>query len=431
MHVFFSGIGGAGIGPLALIAKQAGYEASGSDAKDSSYISYLRSRGINDIYIGQSREQIAEIHAKEPIDWFVYSSALPRDNPDHPELAFCQQNNIKATRRDDFLNQIIKDKNLKMIAVAGTHGKTTTTAMAIWLFKQLGIPVSYSVGAKISFGDMGQFDPASHYFIYEADEFDRNFLSFYPELSLITGLDWDHPDIYPSREAYYEAFQEFIDQGEHTVLWHDDAERLGLDGQANLTILDEHDPLVEEQLKLPGHVNRLDAWLVAHALQTTIDKPLDDILAKLNGFPGVSRRFEQLAPNLYTDYAHTPSKIRGALQLAQEVAGSNVVVIYEGLHNTRQHFIKDELADLFDGVKQLYVVPSYLAREDKDLELLTPEKILDLLSNSTKEHAQAAGLNDELAEKIKIHTQQGDLVLCFSAGGASSLDEWLRQKFVS
>ncbi len=431
MHVFFSGIGGSGIGPLALIAKQAGYEVSGSDAKDSPYINYLRTKGINDIYIGQTAEQIAELHSKNPIDWFVYSSALPRDNPNHPELVFCQQNNIKATLRDELLNQIVKDRRLDIIAVAGTHGKTTTTAMSIWLFKQLQIPVSYSVGAKISFGDMGEFDPASRYFIYEADEFDRNFLSFYPEVALITGIDWDHPDIYPTRESYYEAFNEFIGQSQHSVLWHDDAEKLGLDADENLTILDDKDPQIDERIKLPGRVNRLDAWLVAQGLGPLVDKSPDEIIAKLDQFPGVSRRFEQLLPNLYTDYAHTPPKIRGALQLAQEVAGNNIVVVYEGLHNTRQHFIKNELASLFDDVKQVYVVPSYLAREDKDLELLTPQKMLDLLGNSARSHASAAELNDELVENIKKHTDQGDLVLSLSAGGSGSLDEWLRQKFPS
>jgi UDP-N-acetylmuramate--alanine ligase len=164
-------------------------------------------------------------------------------------------------------------------------------------------------------------------------------------------------------------------------------------------------------------------------LQSILDRPLDELLAKLNKFPGVSRRFEQLAPNIYTDYAHTPPKIRGALQLAHEVADDNVVVVYEGLHNTRQHFIKDELANLFDGLKRLYIVPSYLAREDKDLELLTPDKMLDLLSANTKPNARAAELDDELAARINQHASQGDLVLCFSAGGAGSLDEWLRKKF--
>ena len=429
MHVFFSGIGGAGIGPLALIADQAGYEVSGSDAKDSGYIQYLKQNGIGDIHIGQTTEQIAKVHADKPIGWYVYSSALPMTDPEHPELKFCEQNGIKATKRDELLNKIIKDKNLDLIIIAGTHGKTTTTAMAVWLFKQLGIPVSYSVGAKISFGDMGHYEQHSKYFIYEADEFDRNFLSFYPDTSLITGIDWDHPDIYPTREAYYEAFIEFIGQSTKTTVWHDDAEKLGLNANEDLRILDNHDPAIDARIRLTGHVNRLDAWLVAQGLQTIAQKPIDELIEKMKDFPGLARRFEELAPNIYSDYAHTPPKIRGALQLAREIADDNVVVVYEGLHNTRQHFIRDELADLFEGVKKLYIVPSYLAREDKNLDLLTPDKLLNLLSNSVREHSETAGLNESLIEKIKQHAAQKDLVLCLSAGGAGSLDEWLRREF--
>lgn len=438
MHVFFSGIGGTGIGPLALIAKQAGYEVSGSDAQPSGYIDYLKQHGISDIHIGQTPAQIQKVHELNPIDWLVYSSALPRTMPNHPELVFGKQNHIKTTKRDDFLNAILSQKQLKLIAVAGTHGKTTTTAMAIWLFKRLSLPISYSVGAKLSYGEMGQLEPDSHYFIYEADEYDRNFLNFHPEIALITGLDWDHPDIYPTRQAYYEAFSEFIDQSNQTVLWHDDAEKLGLEANENSMIIDEKDPQIDKNLSLAGHVNRLDAWLVAKALRPMLDRPFEELLTKLNDWPGISRRFEQIANNIYSDYAHTPAKIQGALQLAQEVsraagseqAGDNkVIVVYEGLHNTRQHFIKDKLADLFDNVKQLYIVPSYLARENPDLELLTPERILNLLSISTKRHAVAAKLNQELADKIKQHASQGDLVLCLSAGGAGSLDEWLRQHF--
>lgn len=429
MHIFFSGIGGTAIGPLALIAKQAGYEVSGSDAANSQYIDYLRDKGIGNIHIGQSSEQIRQAHIRKPIDWFVYSSALPKTDPNHPELLFCQENNIKATKRDELLNQIIKDKNLKLVAIAGTHGKTTTTAMAIWLFNELGLPLSYSVGAKLSFGEMGCYDPASQFFIYEADEFDRNFLSFYPEISLITGLDWDHPDIYPTRESYDQAFTEFIGQSQHSMLWRDDADKLGLSADSDLSIIDAKDPQIDQRVKLAGRVNRLDAWLVANALETILGKDFEYLVAVLNKFPGVSRRFEQIAHNLYTDYAHTPPKIRGALQLAHEVAGTNVVVVYEGLHNTRQHFIKDELANLFDGVKELYVVPSYLAREDKNLELLTPAKILNLLSISIKDRSHASTLDDELKQSIQKHLDSGDLVLSLSAGGRGSLDEWLRQNF--
>lgn len=433
MHVFFSGIGGTGIGPLALLAHQAGFNVSGSDKQDSQYVAYLRKQGVTDISIGQSRETIAAVHAQNPIDWFVYTSALPLENPDAPELKFCQEQHIKMSKRDEFINLILEEKSLKLIAIAGTHGKTTTTAMTIWLLKQLGIPVSYSVGAKMSFGDMGHYEPGSEYFVYEADEFDRNFLSFNPYLSLITGIDWDHPDIYPTRESYNAAFVKFLEQTDHAVLWQADVQRLGLNPTASASqlVLDETEPAINSDLHLPGLVNRLNAWEVAHAVQIITDKPLDELLGHLDTFPGVARRFEQIVPGLYTDYAHTPPKIQGALQLAHETAGENVVVVYEGLHNTRQHFIKEDLKHLFDSAKQLYIVPSYLAREDKSLELLTSEDLKGLLDHETQTRSEAAELNDALETNIRRHLKAGDLVLCLTAGGGHSLDEWLRKTFVS
>lgn len=428
MHIYFSAIGGTAIGPLALIAKQAGYDVSGSDKQDSQYIRQLRKQGITNIHIGQSREAIAKIHNEKPIDWFVYSSALPIDTPDHPEILFCQEQGIKMSKRDELLNQILSDKQLKLIAIAGTHGKTTTTAMTIWLFKQLGIPVSYSVGAKIADWDMGHFDASSKYFVYECDEYDRNFLSFEPQLSLITGVDWDHPDIYPTREDYYAAFCEFIEQSVHTYAWEADAEQLGLQSSDSVRILQFED--YARQFTLAGEVNRRNAALVAQSIADLLGHDsLNTVMETLNAFPGVSRRFEQLVPGLYTDYAHTPAKIRGALQLAHEVAGDNVVVVYEGLHNTRQHFIKDELVHLFDGVKKLYIVPSYLAREDTNLKLLTPDDLKLLLSTEAQTFTEPAQLDARLAKTIARHIDNGDTVLCLTAGGGGSLDEWLRQEF--
>ncbi len=430
MHVYFSGIGGAGIGPLALVAKQAGYEVSGSDASDSSYLKYLTSQGITDVHVGQSAEKLAEVHARRPIDWFVYSSALPKTDPNHPELKYVTENGIRASKRDEFLNQILADKKLKLVAIAGTHGKTTTTAMAIWLFKQLGVPVSYSVGAKISFGEMGEYAEGSEYFIYEADEYDRNFLAFHPYMSLVTGIDWDHPDVYPTREEYYDAFSRFIGQSQHAALWQSDIDRLKHTPTDHQMVLNEDDPQINNQLRLLGLVNRQNAWMAASGLQPILNKPVAELAEKLNDFPGLSRRWEQIAPRIYSDYAHTPGKIRGALQLAHEVAGENVVVVYEGLHNLRQHFIKDELKDLFDDVKQLYIVPSYLAREDPKLPTLSPEDIKNLLSQKAQAKASGVALDEKLKENIKRHAAGGDTVLCLSAGGAGSLDEWLRQEFV-
>ena len=430
MHVYFSGVGGTAIGPLALIAHKAGFDVSGSDKQHSLYIDYLARHGVANIHIGQSYEQMAEVHSKQPIDWFVYTSALPIENPNAPELQFCKDKGIKATKRDDFLNKLLQEKHLKLVAIAGTHGKTTTTAMAIWLFKQLGIPISYSVGAKMSFAEMGDYDPASEYFVYEADEFDRNFLAFEPHLSLITGLDWDHPDIYPTRESYNEAFEQYLSQSDSNILWKNDMDYLNLDPSDSDVVLGQDDPLLKK-LTLPGLVNRQDALLVAKGVEQLTGKPIDELIQYMNRFPGVARRFEQIIPHLYSDYAHTPPKINGALQLAHEMAGNNVVVVYEGLHNTRQHFIKNELKNLFDDVKQLYIVSSYLAREDPNLALLSPTDLKNLLSDTSQKHTVPSNLDENLKEAIGSHIDKGDLVLCISAGGGGSLDEWLRKTFTA
>ncbi len=433
MHIFFSGIGGTGIGPLALIAKQAGFDVSGSDKQNSAYISYLRDQGITDIHIGQSGAAIAEVHRAKPIEWYVYSAAVAIEQPDSPEFSFCRTHDIRLTLRDELINRILKDKQLELIAVAGTHGKTTTTAMMVWICHQLNIPVSYSIGGKIPFGDMGHYQPGSHYFIYEADEFARNFLAFHPSLSIVTGIDWDHPDIYPTRESYNAAFLEFMSQTSRAVMWNTDASLLRLPVSPNRLILRKDEPAIEKYIRLAGQVNRQNAWQAAQAVVMLFDVPIDQALAIANAFPGVSRRFEQIkgtsTGRLYSDYAHTPPKIRGALQTAKEVAGSDVVVVYEGLHNSRQHFIKDDLNHIFDEVKQLYIVPSYLAREDPDQELLTPQKLRLLMSPAVEAKCLAAELNDRLKANIQKHLDAGDLVLSLSAGSTGSLDEWLRLQF--
>lgn len=254
-------------------------------------------------------------------------------------------------------------------------------------------------------------------------------MAFHPRLSIIAGVDWDHPDIYPTRESYYQAFRDFLGQSEKAVLWDGDAERLGLEAADNQLVMDDEDQQINERLHLAGKVNRLDAWLVAHAATQITGKPLDELLPILDKFPGVGRRFEQIIPNLITDYAHTVPKIRGALQSAQEVAGENVVVVYEGLHNTRQHFMKQDLKHLFDGVKKLYIVPSYLAREDPNLPLLTPQNLKELLNPVTQARTEPAALDEALRDNIRRHLDAGDLVLCITAGGGNSLDEWLRQTF--
>lgn len=431
MHIYFSGIGGAGIGPLAQIAHQAGYRVSGSDKQDSRYIAYLKKHGLSGIHIGQSREAIAAVHDKNPIDWFVYTSALPLENPDAPELLYCREQNIKISKRDELLNQILADQKLKLIAIAGTHGKTTTTAMTVWLFKQLGLPVSYLLPAKTSFAEMGEFDKKADYFIYECDEFDRNFLAYEPAISLITGVSWDHHEIFPTREDYQAAFREFIDQSAHTFMWEEDAAYLSLGDSTILNVLSIDEEGVG-QLKLLGQYNRLDAWLAIQAAHRATRQTINKLIEIMNRFPGLSRRMEKIAPSLYSDYAHTPEKIRGAMSVATEMAaetGQNVIVVYEPLTDRRQHYMIDDYQDCFDGASKLYWLPSYLAREDPKQRIIPPIELITRLADPSI--AEAAERNEHLKQTIKRHLKAGDMVICMAGGGGGSLDDWLRQEFVS
>ncbi|HSW37797.1 MAG TPA: Mur ligase domain-containing protein [Candidatus Saccharimonadales bacterium] len=431
MHIYFSGIGGTAIGPLALIAKQAGFEVSGSDKQTSQYIEYLKKHGITNIHIGQDRQAIAVVHQKRPIDWFVYTSALPLENPDAPELAYCAEQGIKTSKRDEFLNHIFQTKGLKLLAIAGTHGKTTTTAMVIWLFKQLGMPFSYSVGAKIPFGDMGQFEPQSEYFVYEADEFDRNFLAYEPHISLITGVSWDHHEIFPTREDYQAAFREFIGQSQQVFLWQEDADYLAVEPGPVITSLDSSEILdAKHKIKLVGLYNRLDAWLAVQAVHYVTKKPVEELLKHINRFPGLQRRMEQIIPGLYSDYAHTPEKIRGAMSVATEMAadaGRKVIVVYEPLTNRRQHYMLDDYKDCFAGAAKVYWLPSYLAREDPNQRIIPPEELISHLADPSI--AEPAERNDKLKQTIQKHLAAGDMVVGMAGGGGDSLDEWLRKEF--
>jgi len=415
MHIYFSGIGGVGLGPLSEIAFDAGHVVSGSDLSESLVTTELHERGIN-VVIGQDGSQIARTHENQPIDWFVYTTALPAD---HAELTFARDHGIRTTKRDELLVEIIKQKNLKLIAVSGTHGKTTTTGLLVWAFGQLGIPVSYSVGTTLSFGPSGKFDGESEYFVYECDEFDRNMLRFEPYLSVITSLDHDHFDTYPTVEEYRQAFVDFLEQSHYCLLWEKDLRYLHTDPAADLEAYDELMDL--SHLKLVGDHVRHNAYLVERALLRLFpDVDSKKIVEAINSFPGTERRFEKLAENLYSDYGHHPAEIAATLQLAHEVA-DDIVLVYQPHQNIRQHEIQNEYGDCMELASTVYWLPTYLSREDPALEILTPEQLTGSLTNRDAVHY--AELNDELWKEIEQHRKNGKLVLCMGAG---SIDEWVR-----
>ena len=425
MHIFFCGIGGSGLSGLAHLALDLGFVVSGSDLQNSQNIEELKTRGAT-IFLGQKDSQnIQNLNQKHKIDWFVQTAAIKTN---HPELQFVQKlqelqkkvesqklisspipnsnkldlslekeenisnhssnqktliegltqsSQIKISKRDEFINFVISQKNLKLIAVAGTHGKTTTTGMLIWLFKKLEMPISYLVGSNISFGKSGQFQEKSEYFILECDEFDRNFLKFEPEIAIIPSLDYDHPDTYPTLAEYNEAFGQFLGQVKkisycyesdyrkiyHTLIDINEKSTANLNNpqkqewrtkfNKKIFEIDNLDGYqmtkIRKNIKLVGKHNRTNAYLVAMCVFNLpiIDQICEDknfvwgnfywmdakskiskkdlnikfqkMCDLLTDFPGTARRFEKLAENIYSDYAHHPSEIAATLELAQEL----------------------------------------------------------------------------------------------------------------
>ncbi len=415
MNIYFSGLGGVGIGPLTEIARDAGHTVIGSDLAESLITDELRALGVT-VNIGQDGTFLRATHEASPIDWFVYTSSLPED---HAELVLARELGIRTSKRDEFLAYIIQEKDLKLIAISGTHGKTTTTGMAVWLFQRLGIPVSYSVGTTLSFGPSGKFDPESEYFIYECDEYDRNFLHFSPFLSLITSLDYDHPDTYLEETEYTGAFRQFINQSDHTILWKADADYIKGDT--------EYTTLLEDALSLPlaGAHNRRNATLVAKAAEYLAIAKDDEVIAALSDFPGTDRRFEKLADNLYTDYGHHPEEILATLQMAREIS-DHVVLVYQPHQNRRQYRVRDMYCDKFEQAETIYWLPTYLSREDPGEPILTPDDLIADITN--KDHVFVAEFDESLWQAIQDARTNGKLVLCMGAG---TIDSWVRERLAS
>ena len=413
MNVYFAGIGGVALGPLAEIAIDAGCTVAGSDPAESLMTAQLKQAGVT-ISTNQSGEFLASCHQQTAVDWFVYSSALPSD---HPEIIQARNLGIAhIVKRGEFINFIVAEKQLDMIAVAGTHGKTTTTAMLVWTLEQLHIPVSYSIGTTISYGPSGKYTPGSKYFIYECDEFDRNFLEFKPALSLITSIDYDHPDIYPTIGDYQRAFTQFMSQSQQVVAWaHDMKSEVAAPSDAWL--LQDTEVL---DLTVAGAHNRANATLVAKMIEYFSLSSQDTTITALQSFPGSARRFEKLDDNLYTDYGHHPAEITATLQLARELS-EHVVLVYQPHQNTRQHQIRGDYTDCMQLAEQIYWLPTYLTREDPALAVLQPEELTVNLVN--RDSVVYADLNDELWQHIQQARTEGKLVLCMGAG---TIDGWLR-----
>ncbi len=399
MNIYISGISGTGMGPLALMAKAAGFNVCGSDKLAGAILPELEKAGI-EVSIGEQNGKFLKSKL-DGLDWFCYTSALPSD---HPELLIAKEAGIKCTKRDDLTAFLVSELKLKMVAVAGTHGKTTTTSMIIWAAQKLNLPVSYIVGTTLGFAPSGMYHENDDFFVYEADEYDRNFLKYHPWLALLTAVSYDHPDIYPTKEDYTAAFEQFKNQSEIVI----------------------QTPTIQlDKFKLAGEARRYDAALAYEAIRKMApDVESEQIIEILNEFPGVGRRFEKLENGFYTDYGHHPEEISATIDVALDEArlrgNKGVVVVYQPHQNVRQHEVREGYKEAFKKADKVLWLPTYLVREDPNLKILTPEELIEGIEN-----AEVAELNNELYEKMLALKNEGYLVMLMTAGPA---DEWLRNQ---
>ena len=432
MNIYISGITGTGLGPLALMAKRAGFNVCGTDLAKGAIYDELVEAGI-EVKIGPQDGEFLKEKLAEGVDWFVYTSALKED---HAELVMARTKGVKCTKRDDFTEFLVEKLGLKMVAVAGTHGKTTTTAMIVWGALKLGIPVSYIVGTTLGFAPSGAYQEKDKYFVYEADEYDRNFLRYHPWLAVIPSVSYDHPDIYPTREDYLAAFEQFRLQS-RKVLGDVGGDSAGESWQSEFSPSD---------FNLAGEARRIDASLAASAImemvgdlseskvgvdefkheKTQLDR--EELIKVLDEFPGVGRRFERIGDGVYSDYAHHPEEIAATLGVAKDekdrLGKAGVVVVYQPHQNTRQHEVKDGYRKAFLGADKVFWLPTYLTRENENLKVLTPEDFVQLMENG--QIAEPAELGSELEKRLKEYLEKGYIVLLMTAGPA---DGWMREKF--
>jgi UDP-N-acetylmuramate--alanine ligase len=384
-RLHFIGIGGAGMSGLAIVCAGLGAEVTGSDRADSSYMERLRVAGLDPAvgHVAANLPEGAEV---------VVSTAIGADNP---ELALARERGVEPIHRGGLLAQLCAEKRL--IAVAGTHGKTTTTAMLVWALRGLGEDPAFFVGGEVPrLGPDGAAANAgwgeSEWVVAEADESDGSFLRLDPEIAVVTNVEMDHHSKWGSLEQLVEAFADFARKAERVVLPAPsgpevtgvgaattgiESLRLELDrpagGRGSVAEFSFEAPGPEQlTLAVPGAHNRLNARAALAALGAA-GFDLDAAAAALADFPGVRRRLElkgrRGAVRIYDDYAHHPTEVRAALSALRELGPTRLVAVFQPHLYSRTKVFAAEFGAALALADEIAVLDISAAREEPVGEL--------------------------------------------------------------
>jgi UDP-N-acetylmuramate--alanine ligase len=358
-RLHFIGIGGAGMSGLALVCAELGARVSGSDRADSSYMERLRRAGLDPV-VGHDAANLPE--GAE----VVVSTAIDDANP---ELALARERGTTPLHRGALLAELCAEKRL--IAIAGTHGKTTTTAMVVWALRKLGADPAFFVGGEVpGLGPGGEAANAGwgggEWVIAEADESDGSFLELRPEIAVVTNVEMDHHSRWGSLADLHEAFRRFIAPAEAVAL---PAEG-GLDdlaGPGRVLGFNADVPGPSElSLAVPGLHNRANARAALAALDLA---GFDAAAAAkaLADFPGVRRRLELKGRHgttrIYDDYAHHPTEVRAALSALRELGPERLIAVFQPHLYSRTKALAAEFGAALSLADEVIVLDVYPARE--------------------------------------------------------------------
>jgi UDP-N-acetylmuramate--alanine ligase len=365
-RLHFIGIGGAGMSGLALVCARLGATVTGSDRADSSYMERLRKAGLEPL-VGHDAANLPE--GAE----VVVSTAIAADNP---ELALARERGIAPIHRGQLLAELCTEKRL--IAIAGTHGKTTTTAMAAWALREIGADPAFFVGGEVpGLGPDGEAANAGwgegEWVVAEADESDASFLRLRPEVAVVTNVEMDHHSRWGSLAELHEAFKAFAAPARGLVV-PDDEEMGWLQGAGpEVAAFDGAAPgLAELDLAVPGEHNRRNARAAIAALELAgFDG--DEAAKALAGFRGVHRRLElkgKRGPvSVYDDYAHHPTEVRAALSALREQDPSRLIAVFQPHLYSRTKALAEEFGAALTLADEAIVLDVYPAREEPVGEL--------------------------------------------------------------
>jgi UDP-N-acetylmuramate--alanine ligase len=455
-RIHFVGIGGIGMSGIAEVLLNLGYKVSGSDLKSSTVTQRLASLGAT-VFEGHRADNIAGTEV------VVASSAIAQDNP---EISQAHALHIPVIQRAEMLAELMRLKY--GIAVAGMHGKTTTTSMVAAVLAGGGLDPTVVVGGRVDAMGSNARLGKSEYLVAEADESDRSFLKLSPILAVVTNIDREHMDCYRNMRNVKRAFLDFMDRVPFygmVVVCNDDpllrrmlrqiqrravtyGTRRGSDFHIKLgeSVLNpgeyrpvsrfqvtfEKKPLGEFRLHVPGLHNVLNAT-AAVAVGIGLDVNVDQIREALENFRGVDRRFQMRGSaagvTVIDDYGHHPTEVRATLAAARQCGFRKIHVVFQPHRYTRTQLLMDEFANAFRDADTLFILDIYAASE-APIEGITSEALARRIQDAGQQ-ARYAPSFAEAAEAVIAAAQEGDMILTLGAGNVSQLGPMILEKLQS